>query len=745
VVLAASLWIPRAVLPCLGDCLTDVRVGAGVWGELGLADVRLNAWILSWDLRAFSNLNSSLFDATSFHPASASLAGSEHLFGLAAQVFPLSFVTDNATLIYNVSLLSSFVILGFAIYAVLIRLTGQPLAAMAAAVFAVTAPWRLVGLSHLQALSLGWMPVLWWLLLRRCGHGPKGRETLAFMLLTAIQLLSCYYVAYMTTLSFAVFGICGLALVRPAGATRDSWRARFAPARVLRIAAPALPGYALLAAVSLPYLDREVAGGFAREAWPPAFDPALGALAKLWPPQWLPAATTDLLPTAWFPLPLFLLAPLALLWILRPPADRSGRQSGDVDLPLVRAAVPSLLLLAALSVLLAFGPTAGATPSNLHLLADWFGVWVPGYELFRVSERWLSLVSVSLSISAGLGVAWVLSLAEREGLRRQGSIFGGLVVAIAFLYVPTFQVPATPTFSKLGFSAEAYEELASLPQGAVLEVPWDRLPDEAEYQLAAARHWKPLLNGYTGYPPASYRFLRHQAARLPEAETVERLRAMTGLRWILVRKELVDLRPWLRASKRVPFTKVFEDAEVMILEVAAADDAASKNSNLPSNLSAWMLNSEAPATTVDGAKREVLLLRPDQGRVLVEPIAGIQGRSAFAQLPIGVMVENLSGQVWPAADFRREGLLEFVYEYRDATTGAVILKGSAPLLDDLSAGESRRVTFLASPIYLLPRGRAVIRVTLVQRFGEELRPLGLPFGETKLPLFGLAAAAASAS
>jgi hypothetical protein len=31
------------------------------------------------------------------------------------------------------------------------------------------------------------------------------------------------------------------------------------------------------------------------------------------------------------------------------------------------------------------------------------------------------------------------------------------------------------------------------------------VPRNADYMLGATRHWKPLLNGYSGFTPASYR------------------------------------------------------------------------------------------------------------------------------------------------------------------------------------------------------------------------------------------------
>jgi len=54
-----------------------------------------------------------------------------------------------------------------------------------------------------------------------------------------------------------------------------------------------------------------------------------------------------------------------------------------------------------------------------------------------------------------------------------------------------------------------YATLAGRPDGVVAEMPfWWRpidVPRNANYMLDSTSHWKPLLNGYSGFTPASYR------------------------------------------------------------------------------------------------------------------------------------------------------------------------------------------------------------------------------------------------
>jgi hypothetical protein len=60
------------------------------------SDTRLNAWILSWLFHAALLDPTSLFDANAFHPSPGSLTGSEHLLGIALQMWPARLFTSNA-------------------------------------------------------------------------------------------------------------------------------------------------------------------------------------------------------------------------------------------------------------------------------------------------------------------------------------------------------------------------------------------------------------------------------------------------------------------------------------------------------------------------------------------------------------------------------------------------------------------------------------------------------------------------
>lgn len=734
-VVLASLWVPRSVLPCFSGCFIDLSGNGGIWNQLGMADVRLNAWILAWGTRVFGEGSGLIFDAPNFYPAKGALTGSEHLVALSIQALPLSWFTDSAAALYNFSLVGSFVTLGLAVYALVLWVTKLPSAAALAAVLAVTAPWRLASLAHLQVLSIGWLPVVWLLLLRRASGVTSLGNSAALMVVTTLQLLSCYYLAYMTTLSVAVL-VAVLSLAPLAtGAVGESGRRLSLRQRlraVLVLVAPLVPAYLCLVAISLPYLMRSRGGGLAVEAWPTIIDSANRVWPLLGPPSLLPSLMNEpaaSLSGSWFPPSLLALSAAALLGLWKRPGTAVATERTGAKIQVRLVAV--LMLVGGVATLLAFGPADPGGAVGIHFLADLFRDLVPGYGLFRVSERWLALVSVALAVLAGVGAASLLRMARTAAGSRGVAAATTALTLLVLLYVPTLRLPTVPALGALEPSRQLYTELASLPDGAVLEVPWQRLPDEANYQLAQTLHWKPLLNGYTGYPPDSYTFLQHQARTLPAPESIELLRKLADLRWLVVHKGSLDARAWKAASQRGQLVKRGEDQAAVLYEVQPWPLSGSVSDD--DHVRDWMRAERAPATTLGGATREPLLLSAADGELVVDSIHSLEGRDLFASLPVTVTLHNKTTRVWPAADFRRDGLIELAFEYRDVGTGGLVQKGRAAIWDDVPAQGSVRVSFLATPLYLLPQKPAELHLRVVQRVGNQLREVCLSPAITPLP------------
>src|SRR6185295_1826927 len=81
-----------------------------------------------------------------------------------------------------------------------------------------------------------------------------------------------------------------------------------------------------------------------------------------------------------------------------------------------------------------------------------------------------------------------------------------------------------------------YDRLASEPGDVIVELP---MPDaravfhNAHYMLNSTRHWKRMLNGYSGFVPASYHQHLEALARFPSEQSIAALQQL-GVALVIV-------------------------------------------------------------------------------------------------------------------------------------------------------------------------------------------------------------------
>jgi hypothetical protein len=149
---------------------------------------------------------------------------------------------------------------------------------------------------------------------------------------------------------------------------------------------------------------------------------------------------------------------------------------------------------------------------------------LPGFSLVRIPERLGVLAMFWLSILVGLGVHVVLR--RLRGRRR--ALAGGVLAAFVFLEhlsIPVANVPI-PAGRDV---PDVYQWLAQYPAGRVAEMPFNgpwlnRLDSLAMYFATGAP--RAIVNGYTGFYPPAYAFLRHKLSSEPTPffyEIMERL------------------------------------------------------------------------------------------------------------------------------------------------------------------------------------------------------------------------------
>ncbi|MGH9400278.1 MAG: hypothetical protein ACRD00_07900 [Thermoanaerobaculia bacterium] len=532
-----------------------------------LWDAKLNAWILNWDFHQTFRDPLHLFDANIFYPARYVLAFSENLYGAAVFGFPLYAAGASSLLVYNVLFLLGMWLSAMAAWALAREINADALASLVAGVVYAFIPWRLAQLPHIQ-FQWGAFLALLLLFLMRFFEGGRLRDAVLFGL--------CFAGNALCNVHYALFSGLLVLVVAAHETLARGWRAmrgRLAGA-ALAVASAGL----VLLPFYLPYRRASQLYGM-RRGWGEieSFSGRLidfltagpqnklyASLTQKWAQpegDFFPGISVVLLAAAAAaalaargvqrapgrparpPRPRWLLRTLdaliaadALLWLaatLRPGLVLGPVGLGDPGRVVVFATAALVLRLAlafpqasrfsdlgdwlrrgwtdrrasvilsvtALGVVIALGTH---TPYYRFLVKSFGAV----FRAIRVPSRGIVLVGLGLGVLA----AWGLALTTRR-LSRPGR----LAAAAAALSVIGFEYRAFPI--DIGDVPEepapVYRWLAATPfPGAVVEWPLATDPD-VEHTFRSTVHWKPLVNGYSGFGPPEYHELSGQLARRP--------------------------------------------------------------------------------------------------------------------------------------------------------------------------------------------------------------------------------------
>lgn len=521
----------------------------------GSPDSLLNAWALAWNLHILPRAPLSLFDANIFAPRPDTLAYSEHLFGIVAVVWPVHWVTGNLVLTYNVAVLLSFVLSGVGMYLLVRDLTGDSWAGLIAGAIYLGAPFHFLHLLHLQLLALQWFPFVFWCLLRYF-RDPKPRFLVGTVVFSLLQALSCNYYAVYLAFAIVVFGLVLLVVARNL----------VTPRRVAELALGALAVLVVALPFLLPY-QRNRDRGFYRR-----YEDVVQFSAV--PSDYLrPTAFNDAPHLRWLPrqqrsekalFPGFLVIALAALGIY---AGRGGDSAR-------RLMWIFCCVLTILAIVLSLGPE---TASGTALPYRFFYRYLPGFGSIRAPARIFVLALLGGSVLAGFGASRLISLAHRRGT----FIAIALLAGVLFEYQTGSLARALPDAPTI---PPVYAELAKTPApGAVVELPLhegEAITEESLPMYYSTVHWKPLVNGYSGWWPNDYWELVGRLRHFPTSRSLRFLLERAPVRYVVVhydkipqpRRRLLEAEMH-RYRERMPVRFRFGDD--VVYEILAGDDAPS--------------------------------------------------------------------------------------------------------------------------------------------------------------------------
>jgi hypothetical protein len=440
----------------------------GHWSRVDNGDGALNIWAVAWVGHHLPRAPWRVADANIFYPEKLTLAYSEMMWVQGAIAAPVMALGGSAVLAYNVSALAGFAFSGWAFCLLVQRWTLSWSAGMVAGSLAAFNAHTLVRLTHLQALHTEFIALMLFALDRLSRH-QRFRDAGWLAVGFALQAMTSVYLMVFSTW-LMVF----------AGASRlGEWVRAGLGVIAIRLAAAAALASVLLLPYLLPYQRLHATARLVRAAdeqsaahWANFLATGSRLHYEWWSRPFTVEATSFTFPG------IIAVALVIVAWCFR--AHRQDPRFRMCALGglgcLVMSTAPHW-------------PFYGAIHDRLIL-----------FQAVRVVAHLGQLTLLMVAVLAGFGVAGLQ--------RRLGHTRAWPAVAVALVVLVNGEALRAP----MGFTwfpgiSTVYDELAKEPNAVVAEIPFP-IPQQwflnGRYMVNSTRHWRPLLNGYSGFRPQSY-------------------------------------------------------------------------------------------------------------------------------------------------------------------------------------------------------------------------------------------------
>lgn len=457
-------------------------------------DVFFNLWRLRWIAHALATSPSHLFHGNIFHPEKNTLAFSDAVLIEGVIAAPALWAGMRPVLVHNLVLLGGIVASAVGITFLARHLTGRTGAAVIAGIVFSFAPYRFDHFNHLELQWTVWTPWAILAMQRTIESGSVRHAALTGLFLALQMASSIYYGMFLSVL---------LAAVASAQVIVLPYRELFQRIRVLTL------GAAIAVLLTAPYLLP-----YARAA-DQVGTRSRGDMTRFSarPRDYLAATPSNVLYGSQQSVSERRLSP----GIIAPLLALTG-------LLLVRPTTRTISYV--LGSILAFELSLG----SFGLLYPFLYEHVAAFRALRAPARASVFVLFFAGLLAAQGAAALTaSLSPRVRAAIVTALCAGLLIEYRVRPLPLVPYPNTPP--------PMHAFLASLPYGVVAEFPMPKPTSpphhDPRYAYMSTFHWKPLVNGYSGFYPPSY-FMRLKAmASFPDADSIAALRR-DGVRYVVV-------------------------------------------------------------------------------------------------------------------------------------------------------------------------------------------------------------------
>ena len=570
-------------------------------------DNLFNAHFLAWGARCIRRLDvTGLWHAPSYYPFRYGLTYSDHLLGFQPIVLPVYAASGNILLAYNITQLLSFVLVGYCTYLLVRHLCrsavphacvprpalpgraspspprgegrgegsigsrhggpqpspspcqgegtgrGAPGAAFAVEAAAVVAglalavvPYRFQHWHHVQLLVFWWMP-LTLLCLHRLIERPAVRWGLAVGAGFSMQMLmGMYHGTYL-----ALLGLLFLLYFVP---LTGVWRrGRFWAALVAAGLLFAVTNGPIL----LMYARGHTFSGLSRSADTIAWGGlAIDRYLRVHPTnRLLPLLGVAVPPdrsqfVAWLGA---VVGFLACAGVVRSLVARNRRL---LRIAMFYVLAGAFFWVASLGTEIRLKPEGRSVPGLYGLLVR----IVPGFRGMRYPSRMSVMVSVCLTVLAGLGLAFILlrigrvprpdlpgrAARTRRRAQRISAVGVAVLILAEFWVAPTWMERVSPDRDTLALCTWLADQP---PESVVAHFPANGVRDEIRlqrqyYMYLCTFHWRRIVRSGLGEFPPVYPFMRHQLGDFPARDCIDLLQAI-GVTHVVV-------FPWTDESRTV--------------------------------------------------------------------------------------------------------------------------------------------------------------------------------------------------
>jgi hypothetical protein len=450
-------------------------------------DPLLSIWRISWIAHILPTRPGDILNGNIFYPEPRTLAYTDSVLleGLAAA--PLIWLGVSQVTTYNVVLMLSIALSGWAMWRYALHMTGHQAGALLAGITFAFVPFRFDHLHHLELQATIFLPLTLLYFERALDSGSRRDSWLTAASFVA-QVYSCIY--YSVFLATALIPIAVVRIWQLPAEKRTELMRGMVPAAIAALVAVAPYGYAYA-------LNRATVGE--------RLHSDILLYSATWP-NYLATTPANVVHGEW-----------------SSPFGQSERYlfPGVLSLALMAAAFITIdrrrATLVALGVI-GFVISLGLNSPFDELLR---AIGFP-YRGLRAPARASILLYLAV---AGLGAYGWARLMRGRG--KFTATIAAILMAGALL--AEYRTSLTKWLALKQQPPEVYQWLASQPRSVVAEVPFSRadkldtIPDGL-YMFNSTWHWQPIVNGYSGFYPKTFIELAENTKSFPDDASIAYLK-----------------------------------------------------------------------------------------------------------------------------------------------------------------------------------------------------------------------------